>query len=275
MVSVSPPFFPPELEREIFEIAALHPSTIPSLLLVSRRVYEWIESIRYQTVTTNGELSSCRFRSLRRVIQSQTKPRGFFADRVQHLFAENIEPEELETVLSVCTGIRSLAILTSADPPSSPTLALLRPHRLHIPIRLVLDTCTSPTPHPMFTSLTHIDLFHDHGHDINYLASLPALTHLAMLKSSSQAADILARCRALKLLVDMHLHQPGSNYLRSNDDVRFVLIVVSDDEYTTDWVTGARGGIDFWARGDMFVAKKRRGEITPSSRCWIDDGDGI
>jgi hypothetical protein len=36
------PFFPPELEREIFETVAYHyPEMITTLVLVSRRVYEW------------------------------------------------------------------------------------------------------------------------------------------------------------------------------------------------------------------------------------------
>ncbi|KAJ7131439.1 ubiquitin-related domain-containing protein [Mycena epipterygia] len=42
MTSDSLPFFPSDLEREIFETAAeLYPDTIPSLLLVSQRVNEW------------------------------------------------------------------------------------------------------------------------------------------------------------------------------------------------------------------------------------------
>jgi hypothetical protein len=42
MSSDSPPVFPPELEREMFETAAhFHPETIFNLLLVSRRVHEW------------------------------------------------------------------------------------------------------------------------------------------------------------------------------------------------------------------------------------------
>jgi hypothetical protein len=42
MSSDPSPFFPLELEREIFETAAyFHPETRSSLVLVSRRVYEW------------------------------------------------------------------------------------------------------------------------------------------------------------------------------------------------------------------------------------------
>jgi hypothetical protein len=42
MLSSASPFFPPELERDIFECAAAsHPETIPNLLVVSHRVREW------------------------------------------------------------------------------------------------------------------------------------------------------------------------------------------------------------------------------------------
>lgn len=42
MLSDAIPFLPMELEREIFEIAAVqNPGGIPSLLLVAKRVLEW------------------------------------------------------------------------------------------------------------------------------------------------------------------------------------------------------------------------------------------
>jgi hypothetical protein len=42
MSSDPSPFFPLELEREIFETAAyFYPEAMFSLVLVSRRVYEW------------------------------------------------------------------------------------------------------------------------------------------------------------------------------------------------------------------------------------------
>ncbi|KAK7033744.1 hypothetical protein R3P38DRAFT_2914725 [Favolaschia claudopus] len=46
------PVLPPELEREIFETAAhLDRSDIPTLLLVYRRVHEWIEHLLYRSIT--------------------------------------------------------------------------------------------------------------------------------------------------------------------------------------------------------------------------------
>jgi hypothetical protein len=39
---------------------------------------------------------------------------------------------------------------------------------------------------------------------------------------------------------------------------------VSEDDYVIEWVIGARGGWDFWARADAFIAKRQMGEIEPS-----------
>ncbi|KAJ7785183.1 hypothetical protein DFH07DRAFT_763788 [Mycena maculata] len=45
------PRLPPELEREIFELAIfLHLDTMPALLLVARRVYTWLKPLLYQVV---------------------------------------------------------------------------------------------------------------------------------------------------------------------------------------------------------------------------------
>jgi hypothetical protein len=51
------------------------------------------------------------------------------------------------------------------------------------------------------------------------------------------------------------------------DDVNFVYMDLGyRNVYLCDgWLAQTRGGIDFWARADAFVEKKRRGEIQPSS----------
>ncbi|KAJ7605939.1 hypothetical protein DFH06DRAFT_1348359 [Mycena polygramma] len=67
----------------------------------------------------------------------------------------------------------------------------------------------------------------------------------------------------------------GPDDLAPIDDARVVYMAVSDAKYEEEWVIGTRGGLDFWARADAFIAKKRRGEIEPSSRCWIVHADGI
>ncbi|KAJ7256087.1 hypothetical protein C8J57DRAFT_1517809 [Mycena rebaudengoi] len=59
----------------------------------------------------------------------------------------------------------------------------------------------------------------------------------------------------------------------SVDDPRFVLMWLSNDEYAEDWKVGVEGGRDFWVRAELFIAKRKRGEIQPASRYWIEDAD--
>ncbi|KAJ7176961.1 hypothetical protein C8R46DRAFT_1077865 [Mycena filopes] len=282
MDSSSPPCFPTDLEREIVETAAyLHPETIPALLLVSHRVHEWIERIKYRTVTTDGKLSTLSFQSLLRAIRSNIKPPSFFAERVQHLFAgyRRVD-DELAEVLSAWIGFRRNY---GSDPMT--LLPSLRPRRLYVHIRALLADLESPHLHPAFSLLTHLDVLDAfknlHTSNLTFdwvireLSLFPALTHLALYDCSASATAVLAKCTMLELLVDAPCDDPKSRHLYVADDLRFVSIALSDADYARDWIIGTQGGRDFWARGDMFVAKRRRGEIEPSSRYWIEDGDGI
>ncbi|KAJ7765961.1 hypothetical protein B0H14DRAFT_2970042 [Mycena olivaceomarginata] len=284
------PSVPLELERIVFELAAeLYPETIPSLLLVAARVLEWIEPLRYRTFTLTGTPSVCpQLRFLKQAIRS--KPPQFIHDKVWYLCAaEGFFEDSLADILSVCTGLRSLVIF-HAHPRVLSQLEATRPRRLsaQIPDFFRGPSWVSPVDltHPMFASLTHLDVFDVFHSDLDSawfgLTLLPLLTHLAFLElDDTVIADTLATCPKPLVLVSMYSEE--NNYLRflsdgvdrDDSDPRFVSMVLSSEAYVLDWQTGIRGGMDFWARADAFVAKKRRGEIEPKSRHWIEDGDGI
>ncbi|KAJ6598106.1 hypothetical protein DFH09DRAFT_971686 [Mycena vulgaris] len=280
------PFFPPELEREIFETTAeLYPQSIGHLLLVAHRVHEWIEKIKYNTVSTLDHPSSCSLRALQQAIHSNVKQADFFHDRVRHLFVDEEEDEVgLRELLSVCSGTRSVVLLRPYKEQSIlPSLTLMKPRRLSAHSASLFGPLQplDPIPmHPMLTYVTHLDLFDDTS-DLPHirwsnLALFPALTHLALLHcNSSLGTELLSTNAKLAVLISML----SSGFLPenriSNDDVRFVRMSVLDEDYGLDWLTGVKGGVDFWARADLFVAKKRRGEIKPDSRCWIEPADGI
>ncbi|KAJ7489138.1 hypothetical protein FB451DRAFT_1223842 [Mycena latifolia] len=273
------PVFPPELEREIFETTAeRYPETIykPCLLLVAKRVHEWIERIKYRAVTSAEPTRACPLRLLQKVLSSNSKPAEFFHDRVRRLFIGPAVPEEeLPPILSACTGVRSLALL------NFPGLLILQSLAVIQPRRLVTNGARSESvdlAHPAFTCVTHLQSI------INYslskdlpgadFALLPALTHLALWQlSEDSATGLLSNCAKLEVLVDMRGAMAREN-LPSIDDARFLYASTSHDD-VLDWVIGTRDGVDFWVRAERFVAKRRRGEIKPSSRCWIEDGDGI
>ncbi|KAJ7131421.1 hypothetical protein C8R44DRAFT_978275 [Mycena epipterygia] len=284
------PFFPSEIEREIFETAAeLYPDTIPSFLLVSHRVNEWIERIKYNTVTDSGSGGSCRLVALQRTVQSGLKPPFFFHERVRHLFVPQwhgpaLNEDNLPEIPSACSGIRSLTVLSDSTGPSLlPSLGAIKPRRLCLGLESIFTTTELiDLSHSMFTSVTHLDLF-DIIRNTNLqspwlnLALLPALTHLSSLefKDPFMGTELLSNCKKLEVLICMSSYGYAYDIPPSIDDVRFVCMVVTDDDYQEDWIIGTKGGMDFWARADAFVAKRRRGEIKADSRCWIEDGDGI
>lgn len=232
-----------------------------------------MERIRYKTVTPGGILSTCRMQVVQRAIRSKSKPVSFFEERLQYLFIEDLEDEELDEILPLCNGVRFLVLFQATLPRLLPALTAMRPCRLNLYLKQLLGgTDTRPLSHPVFTSVTHLDLFDTWtlNDDLTvYLALFPALTHLGVWHTETMSPDlpeVLARFANLEALIDMYGFQPKPDRepMRSIDDARFVVMVLLDDAYTEDWVIGTRGGLDFWGRADAFITKKRRGEIKPS-----------
>ncbi|KAJ7732078.1 hypothetical protein DFH07DRAFT_1065630 [Mycena maculata] len=283
--------FPFDLEREIFETAAeVNPAVIPNLLLVSHRVHQWIEKIRYRTFTSERHRSASRVSLLRNVIQSKSKSPSFLHDHVRQLFIDhllpNLDVDELNEILEACSGIRFLVLFQASAPSILPALGAMKPRRFCIFLAALFKGIPSmDLAHAAFSCVTHLEIFETVETLLRNLPSftwstlslLPVLTHLGVYKLDSLAVstEILASCTQLAVLVAIYNTPSDFNELLSIDERRFVAILLSDDDYEKDWLTGTRGGLDFWARADSFVAKKRRREIDPDSRCWILPEDGI
>ncbi|KAJ7753158.1 hypothetical protein B0H16DRAFT_1544639 [Mycena metata] len=271
---MSSPILPPELEREIFERAAcMCPGDIPSLLLVSQRVNEWIAPIRYRTVTSDGAHSTCPFRALQRAIQSNSRPLSFFRSHVQHLavpyeFLRDETTGMVEQILSACSEIQSFVFLHQLSPSLVPALASLRPHRLYTYFDPQLFV-EAPLYRPMFTFVTHLALWHtgwipDTSCWLSLLAVVPSLTHLLIHDAFEAVPHILAASESLKVLIDCNNIPYTPELDDASSDDRFVFLKIRTIRtFVEDWVRGTRGEMDYWARADMFVAKKARGEIKP------------
>ncbi|KAJ6566951.1 hypothetical protein B0H19DRAFT_715836 [Mycena capillaripes] len=290
MEAESFPFLPPELEHEIFDWTAnLYPETIPSLLLVAKRVCESIEKIKYRTVTEARNHSACSYNALKCAILSRSRPASFFQNHVRHLYVSvnNANTDELREILTACSRVESLAVVYYQWSSLFPILATLKPRRLSIPLAPLFveaDLCR-----PLFTSVTHLNVSEYIGDHDNlarwpsFLALLPALTHLSMYFGFKIAGDILAGCKKLEVLLDIEdplvvsLIPESLERLNSLDDHRLVCMVMEDcpTDYMDDWIPGVKGGPDRWSRAEAFIAKKRRGEINPGSRCIIEEADGI
>ncbi|KAJ7705504.1 hypothetical protein B0H17DRAFT_669853 [Mycena rosella] len=266
---------PPELEQEIFETAALmHPSTIPVLLRVARRVLIWIEPFLYRVIRLDLlPLADAVRHAIR------TKPASFFQDSVRHLFLNSSEgwsAGEISELLRHCT--RLVSFYTTGEfttPAMLPLLGRMLPVRKWGgPLELLFGSAAAvDLNHPFFRNVTHLDLF-DLVKDSDTrlsagLGALPALTHLCLNNNVgvSFLRRVLEQCAHLQLLIHMwnHFYSEPARGIAANPpvvDVRFVVGVFHS--YWDDWEAGARGGVDFWVAADTFVARKRRGEIAAS-----------
>ncbi|KAJ6592461.1 hypothetical protein B0H19DRAFT_1245335 [Mycena capillaripes] len=154
------------------------------------------------------------------------------------------------------------------------TAAVIHPNM--IPTLLRSEWARVTLVHPALSSLTHLALYEEksgdqYGWDTwNQLASLPALTHLAISEGLARAIfpQVLGECRRLLVAIIPFYYfeddpRDASSFAETLYDPRVVVMMVLD--YKEDWKTGARGGDDYWARADAFVARKRKGEIKSDS----------
>ncbi|KAJ7906692.1 hypothetical protein B0H13DRAFT_2662708 [Mycena leptocephala] len=117
-LSISPrtfdPRLPPELERNVFEIAALsRPTSIPHLMLIAWRVKDWVEPLLYRVILLDSGAVSKDMQGfptltpeiLRRVIAS--RPPEFVQSVVKHLFLWAPHRNNVDTILAACVGVKT------------------------------------------------------------------------------------------------------------------------------------------------------------------------
>ncbi|KAJ7149098.1 hypothetical protein C8R46DRAFT_529657 [Mycena filopes] len=263
------PVFPPELEREIFEITAtLYLTSIPRLILVAQRVLTWIEPLLYTVVSVDQKST--------KLIHSLLHKPPHFHNAVRHLsLRDNSRAKNGLEILALCPGIVNLAGTDGENGAFLAILDKLQIQQLACSLQDLFDPSPINLTHRAFSALTHLDMWMYGDRENEYedilnllpeLPVLPALTHLA-LDSDIPRDDllaVLARCPRLHVLL-VTWSDADSTYETARFphvyDVRFVIGTHADGDYWTEWEAGARGFPDNWSRATEFVARKRRGEI--------------
>ncbi|KAJ7859415.1 hypothetical protein B0H13DRAFT_2670920 [Mycena leptocephala] len=256
------PAFPLELEREIFETAALmHPREIPNLLRVARRVLIWIEPLRYKVIRVTAENEDIILHAI------NLKPADFFHKAVRHLCLQwDVQENRARQVLEVCSGVVNLSFSQSSST-LLPILAVMPLQCLSTQVQRLFGGAIDPK-HPLFASITHLrplDGSRDFDRFYEQIPQLPALTHLALDAeevSKDMAQTLLRECPRLELLLLLWFSDDEyeSAQIPHVYDVRFVIALCPND-YWGHWEAGAEGLPHFWFLGDDFVARKRNKAI--------------
>ncbi|KAJ7062769.1 hypothetical protein C8F01DRAFT_103905 [Mycena amicta] len=293
------PRLPPELEQEIFEIAALtNRKNIVSLLCVASRVFGWIEPILYRSVEIYNNDHSSEFQRLLHAMVTKSKPPAFFDAAVRHLILDldqphRIDDSELAAFIKLCTGTTHLASTSDHTTANGCDLPTLLAHMPRIE-RLVafLDSGVAASRYPILTSfplqnltkLTHLEIlddlqFADGDSDdarrlVVFLCALPALTHLALhfdlsqLESYSILTTLLERCTRLRVLCWLAhsltvAHHRGQQLRATQPDLlRDARLVIA---ISGDWTQCAAlpGVPTYWDAAEELIRRKNNGAVHP------------
>ncbi|KAJ7088124.1 hypothetical protein C8R44DRAFT_819515 [Mycena epipterygia] len=258
------PAFPPDLERQIFEISALlRPVGIPKLMLVAWRVKDWVEPLLYRIVAidrvrwlpmlpafTTGKFLSSAIKS---------KP-SFFGRAVRHLMVAGGDTPSYEYILSICRGVEDLWINYDL----TEIISVIEPLRLKHLHAHALPFLRTLTPiHAFFSQITHLELM-DTREDLETWSELyliPQLTHLSFNDNAFAplCGELLDTCKSLAVLVFQGSQRNPSPLAGLSHDFRFVAMRCF--YYHLDWQMGAYAGMDYWSRAESFIAKRRSGEV--------------
>ncbi|KAF7368085.1 hypothetical protein MSAN_00874600 [Mycena sanguinolenta] len=241
----SDPRLPPELERGIFEIAALaQPAWIPVLMLVARRVRIWVEPLLYRVVFLKEGRMDIGLPDFTAATLEQISHN---LRHVKHLFINS------RFVARHRFSLPSAALRTFDISRSTPVLFV-----------------AAMSLSPLFLTVTHLELLDWTSMTDSVdricpnLSLIPCLTHIALNGDLHTNLSHAALCAITQLqcIVFLVAEAPfgGSPLL---DDSRFVCIE-EGLSYYNDWLNGALFGEDFWSFADAFLTARRAGTISRS-----------
>ncbi|KAJ7203544.1 hypothetical protein GGX14DRAFT_461444 [Mycena pura] len=275
------PILPVELEKEIFQMTAYSQlSSIPRLMLVAHRVKIWVEPLLFRVIILyryqflNGSFMPYTYPMADDDDFSgiQSLPTSVLRDSVRHLLLHNMPETVSQIILSASSAVEDLRIVTSeANSFLLPFIGVLPLKRLYCYLgELFTDEAQIDFGHPLFSRLTHLELFDELATDRYFdLALIPHLTHLAFNTPAflDMSLTLLKTCKSLHVLVLVlrpyqgHIQRAVKHEAlgQLSEDPRFVQIVCS--EWLDNWRSGALTGSDYWSRAEDFIARRRSGEI--------------
>ncbi|KAJ7203538.1 hypothetical protein GGX14DRAFT_651548 [Mycena pura] len=265
------PTLPVELEKEIFQMTAYSRlSSIPCLMLVAHRVKIWVEPLLFWVIALDRSSLPYAYPMADDVDFSgiQSLSTSVLRDSVRHLLLKNIPNTVSQFILSASSAVEDLwiASISGANSFLLPFIGVLPLKRLYCNLgELFADKAQIDFGHPLFSRLTHLELFDQRATDHYFdLALIPHLTHLAFYFPQAGFFDmsltLLKTCKSLHVLVLlMAVRSQRAVKHEALEDPRFVQMFCS--QFVDDWKSGALTGSDYWSRAEDFIARRRSGEI--------------
>ncbi|KAF9043225.1 hypothetical protein BJ165DRAFT_1483511 [Panaeolus papilionaceus] len=265
---LSQPFFPPELEQVIVEMAALEGIRFPltpitcclELQLTAKRFRDWTVPLLYQVLHTdkfylNREESEC-LELLRKVGRCTS-----------HIYI-GTDPKWASKILEHCPNVENIVnwhIGVSLGDPSlhSSMQNISKLRRIsalmqNVPLEFLIS--------PVYANITHLDIMG--WMDWDLLVNFHNLSHLCLTEPPSDITALVKRltdeesgCRYLRVIVMLYY-----TWYECLDE-RFVKLRLSEsyEAHEADWIRGVNGGMDFWEFADRIVSARKAGYLNNAS----------
>ncbi|KAK7045155.1 hypothetical protein R3P38DRAFT_2882826 [Favolaschia claudopus] len=256
-----------DLERIIFETAALSdPVSIPNLILVARRVKNWVQPFFCRSVFISHSSSipgHPRFTSEFILKGISRQPPAFFSSNVRNLYI-GYHFLGVNTVLGACSGVTELFLNFGLLVNIAVLNRMSRLQRLTIEIDRLFSGRPVDFSIPLFQNLTHLEILDGAGDRTvvqwRKIASLPNLTHLAFAdpRFCPIFCEMLKEWKRLKcliLLTNATFQLESLFAVEANGDLRFVISGPID--FQLDWQKGVSGEGDYWEKAEEVIARKR------------------
>ncbi|KAH8818622.1 hypothetical protein DL96DRAFT_1684280 [Flagelloscypha sp. PMI_526] len=258
------PHLPPELEQRIFFQAAEadRRKTLDALLLVARRVHEWLEPLLYRSLSLTPSSS---FHKMTNLMQ---KSASFLSTTVVSVLLESTTGMDDWKwkyglfLLKKTVGIQDLTLMgvTFMDDvfPVIPSYPRLRTLTLDHKAAFCFDKFLHGHPGLVFPALTHLEYSHGGILDPKKVQSqLPALSHVmvnfpfyfssslsTLLRDVPQFERVVLKYTSQEKFDDLNPHV--GNALTPDDRRRVVQIVVADEPTEELWKKKTRENLSLW-----------------------------
>ncbi|KAF8899529.1 hypothetical protein CPB84DRAFT_1780541 [Gymnopilus junonius] len=278
------PTLPPELQCKIFEItASFSPKYALCLMLVARKVKEWIEPFLYHSIVFSRSFENYppiykgrdQWKATRAPLFDKATPHA------RHVLIESSRLDKSAEILQHAPNVESLALwslplIIESQRPLLPIIqSLTKLTRISAsPYQLMKTKGVSFVfDHAAFVNLTHFGILCMEEDICEWaawaeLALLPKLTHLSVDYSNPNfVEDVLSGCTGLKLFVVFYedrrkvldraaeREEEGVRHPRHPDvgvmlDKRVVQIPEIHDHWVEEWERNVRGQESFWKRAE-------------------------
>ncbi|TFK62176.1 hypothetical protein BDN72DRAFT_848942 [Pluteus cervinus] len=277
MADLAQPTFPPEVEEFIFSLAIREDLKLAGrLLLVARRVYEWLIPHIYEVVI---------FRPNQECVPHQNLSPELFVEigkHVRHMLVQtgnNDLEGETTSCIARCPNLRSLALWLGYNFTYSPEFLnnLLSLKLKYLAFRigtfnagLAKQGRTLPSP---LSSITHLELLGEvvrvNPHQVKEY--FPALTHFAInsfgflnmsgLKEVKEVLDTFGNQLEVAILYALQFgkadsQSPTVNVAFREEDPRLVMLLHGASAVDT-WHDGVKGGPGIWTVAEEAVQARR------------------